>query len=97
VDFTIDLTESAIEDINYFRKNARQIISEGIALFLTHNANVETRRRKPLRPNRIATWQLRIDEFRVFYDLEEENHVKIIAVGTKVHKELYFRGRKAEL
>jgi mRNA-degrading endonuclease RelE of RelBE toxin-antitoxin system len=51
-----------------FRKNKRRIISDGITLFLTHDANVETRRRKPLRPNRIAPWELRIDEYRVFYD-----------------------------
>jgi len=97
MEFTIRLTESAIEDLEFFRKNERQIISDGIALFLTHDANVKTRRRKPLRPNPIATWQLRIDDYRVFYDLEEENHVKIIAVGNKVHNDLYFRGQKAEL
>ena len=45
--FSIRLTDSAIDDLDYFRKNECRIISDGIALFLTHDANVETRRRKP--------------------------------------------------
>jgi mRNA-degrading endonuclease RelE of RelBE toxin-antitoxin system len=94
--FSIRLTESAIEDLDYFRKNERQIISEGIALFLTHNANVETRRWKPLRPNRLAPWELRIDEYRVFYQVKEEE-VKVVAVGHKEHNDLYIRGKKVEL
>lgn len=69
--FFIRLTESAIEDLDFFRRNKRRIISNGIALFLTHDANVETRRRKPLRRNRIAPWELRIDEYRAFMTLKE--------------------------
>lgn len=95
--FSIRLTESAIEDLDYFRKNERRMIAEGIALFLTHDANVETRRRKPLRPNRIAPWELRIDEYRVFYDFEEDDQVKVVPVGHKAHNDLYIRGRKVEL
>lgn len=95
--FFLRLTDSAIEDLDYFRKNERQMISEAIALFLTHDANVETRRRKPLRPNRIAPWELRIDDYRVFYDFEEDDKVKVVAVGYKEHNDLYIRGRKVEL
>jgi len=95
--FTIHLTDSAKEDIDYFQKNERQMIADGIALFLTEDANVKTRKRKSLRPNRIAPWELRLDEYRVFYDLEEENLVKIVAVGHKEHNDLYIRGKKVEL
>lgn len=91
------MTDSAREDLDYFRKNERRIISDRIALFLTHDANVETRRRKPLRPNRLAQWELRIDDYRVFYDFEEPNVVKIVAVGHKEHNDLFIRGRKVEL
>jgi mRNA-degrading endonuclease RelE of RelBE toxin-antitoxin system len=70
---------------------------ENTALFLTNDANVETRRRKPLRPNRTAQWELRIDDYRVFYDLGEGDVVKIVAVGYKEHNDLYIRGKKVEL
>jgi len=95
--FSIHLTDSAIEDLDYFRKNERQIIADGIALFLTQDANVETRRRKPLRRNRLAQWELRIDDYRVFYDFEEGDAVKVVAVGHKEHNDLYIRGKKVEL
>ena len=95
--FTIRLTERAIEDLDYFRKKDRRIIADGIAMFLTYDANVETKRRKPLRPNQIAPWELRIDDYRVFYDFEEEQVVKVVAVGHKEHNDLHIRGRKVEL
>src|SRR6266498_541477 len=95
--FSIRLTDSAVEDLDYFRKNERRLIADGIALFLTHDANVETRRRKRLRPNRIAPWELRIDDYRVFYDVAEDDEVKVVAVGYKEHNDLYIRGAKVEL
>ncbi len=95
--FSIRLTDSALEDLDYFRKNERRIISDGIALLLTHDANVETRKRKPLRANRMAHWELRLADYRVFYDFEDLDVVKVIAVGHKEHNDLYIRGRKVEL
>ena len=95
--FSIRLTESAIEDLDFFRKNKRRIISNGIALFLTHDANVETRRRKPLRQNRIGQWELRIEDYRIFYAFEGNDIVKVVAVGHKEHNDLFIRGKKVEL
>lgn len=97
MEFSVDLTSSAIEDLDYYRKSERRLISDAIALFLTHDANVETRRRKPLRPNQIAQWELRIADYRVFYDFEDEDAVKVVAVGHKEHNDLFIRGKKVEL
>lgn len=95
--FTIRLTESAIEDLDFFRKNEGKVLAEGIALFLADDANIETKRRRPLRPNQIATWELRIGDYRVFYDVVEDNQVNIVAVGHKEHNDLFIRGKKVEL
>src|SRR2546426_351796 len=95
--FIIRLTDSAIDDLDWFPKKQRRMISDGIAEFLTYDADVETNRRKPLRPNRLATWELRIGKYRVFYDLEEPNFVKVLAVGYKEHNDLFIRGKKVEL
>ena len=95
--FSIRLTDSAIEDLDYFRKNERRTISEGISLFLTHDADLETKRRKRMRPNQISQWELRIDDYRVFYDLEGADVVKVVAVGHKTHNDLHIRGEKVEL
>jgi mRNA-degrading endonuclease RelE of RelBE toxin-antitoxin system len=65
---------------------------------LKHDANVETNRRKPLRPNRLSKWELRIRDYRVFYDVSiEEQRVKVVSVGVKRHNELVIRGEKVEL
>jgi hypothetical protein len=52
---------------------------------LMHQPTVETRNRKPMRPNPIAPWELRIGNLRVYYDVEEapELVVFIRAVGIK--------------
>lgn len=50
---------------------------------LTHQPRVETRNHKPMRPNPLAPWELRIDTLRVYYDVEDtpEPKVYIRAVG----------------
>ena len=54
---------------------------------------LETRNRKPLRPNEIANWELRLGKFRVFYNVEEEVLiVSIEAIGFKVGNLLFVRG-----
>ncbi len=97
MNFSVRLTDSAIEDLDFFRTNERRIIADGIALFLAQDANVETRRRRSLRLNRLAQWELRLGDYRVFYDFAEDDIVKIVAVGHKEHNDLYIRGRKAKL
>ena len=37
---------------------------------LGHEPAVETRNRKPIRPNPLAPWELRIGNLRVYYDVE---------------------------
>jgi len=52
---------------------------------LAYQPILETRHRKPLRPNPIAPWQLSIDDLRVFYDVgtEADGPVRILAIGRK--------------
>jgi hypothetical protein len=61
-----------------------------------HEPLVETRNRKPLRPNPIAPWELRIQNLRVFYDvpIEEPNVVRILAVGMKEGNKLFIAGKE---
>jgi mRNA-degrading endonuclease RelE of RelBE toxin-antitoxin system len=65
---------------------------------LTHQPSTITRNRKALRDNPIARWELRIGEFRVFYELDEESRtVAIVAVGHKEHEKLLIRGEEVHL
>jgi mRNA-degrading endonuclease RelE of RelBE toxin-antitoxin system len=60
---------------------------------------VETRNRKPMRPNPIAPWELRIGDLRVYYDMEEkpENLVTVLAVGIKDRNRVLIGGKEIEL
>src|SRR2546427_6528005 len=82
--FDIVFTTEALEDLRLFRKGERTRIIEAIEEQLSHEPNHETRNRKRLRPNQTAEWVLRVDRFRVFYDIEESAHlVKVEAVWYK--------------
>lgn len=95
--YQISLTESAKGDIAYFETHEQRIIVAGIISHLKADAEVRTRKKKPLRLNPIAPWELRIERYRVFYSIEEEGAVKVAAVGHKEHNELFIRGRKVQL
>lgn len=96
--FAIDLTSEAIDDLASFRKFDQVRIVAGIEAQLTQEPAAETRNRKRLRPNQLAEWNFRIDNFRVFYDVfVDEMIVKVVAVGEKRGNELYIRGEKFDL
>jgi mRNA-degrading endonuclease RelE of RelBE toxin-antitoxin system len=95
--FSIRLTPSADEDLIFYPVNQQRIIVDSIKLHLTHEADRRTRRRKKLTDHPLAPWELRVGDFRVFYDIEGGTEVKITAIGHKVHNELFIRGKKVEL
>jgi mRNA-degrading endonuclease RelE of RelBE toxin-antitoxin system len=93
--FDIELTESASEDLRFLRKPDRRHIVSEIERHLSFEPLVPTLRRKPLRPNLLAPWELRIGDFRVFYDVEEGPRIVVIrAVGWKEHNRLLIRGKE---
>lgn len=91
--YIINITPDAQEDIDFFKAYERRIIADNIRTFLTRDALIETNRRKLLEMNQLGSWELRIDHYRIFYDIEEDT-VYITAVGYKEHNDLYIRGRK---
>jgi addiction module RelE/StbE family toxin len=96
--FQIELTQSALHDLDRFKKRERNIILDGIEEQLTREPLRKTRNRKPLRENPLSHWELRIGQYRVFYDVSEvEQRVKVIAVGYKVHSKLFIGGEEFEL
>ena len=93
--FDIRFTESALEDIAWFRGRDRQIVFDGIQQQLAHEPVVETQNRKKLRPNRTAEWEVRIEGFRVFYDADADQEiVEVKVVGQKVKSKVFVRGKE---
>jgi mRNA-degrading endonuclease RelE of RelBE toxin-antitoxin system len=96
--FEIQFTDAAWQDLATLRKFDRGQVVNGIETQLTHQPDVETRNRKRLRPNQLAEWELRIDHFRVFYDVRpDEPSVKIVAVGWKPGEQLFIHGQPYQL
>ena len=96
--FQIEFTPEAIDDLRAMRKYDQQLIIAGIESQLPHQATHPTRNRKQLRPNQLAEWELRIGDFRVFYDVEAERAVvKIEGVGYKEGSKLFVHGQEYEL
>lgn len=50
----------------------RAIVVDAVEKQLSYEPMVETRNRKPMRPNPLAPWELRIGSLRVYYDIQEE-------------------------
>jgi mRNA-degrading endonuclease RelE of RelBE toxin-antitoxin system len=97
VPFRVDFTHSAEADLAHFRAFEQRVIVDAIRAHLTVDADVESRRRKRLTAGPVAPWELRVGDHRVFYQVEAESTVTIVAVGVKEHNELFIRGKKVEL
>jgi mRNA-degrading endonuclease RelE of RelBE toxin-antitoxin system len=96
--YEIELTPEAVEDLADFRKFDQVRVVAGMEAQLKQEPATETRNRKRLRPNQLAEWALRIDTFRVFYDvLPTETVVKVVAIGEKRGNDLYIHGEKYDL
>ena len=98
VAYRIEYTDSAIDDIAYFKKYERVVIVTAIEEQLTHEPIREVRNRKPMEPNALARWEVRVGTYRIFYDVEVIDRVVLIkAVGWKEHNTLYIRGKEYQL
>lgn len=80
------------------RKRDQQIIVDAVDEQLTHQPDQPTTQRKRLDDNPLAPWELRVGDFRVFYDVNRDDQViAVVAVGQKVHNRLRIGGEEIEL
>ena len=87
----------APEISNHLRSlTARQkaTVFDAINQQLPYEPAVETRNRKPLRPNPLASWELRVGDLRVYYDVQEdpEQQVDVVAIGIKQRNRVSIAG-----
>jgi mRNA-degrading endonuclease RelE of RelBE toxin-antitoxin system len=88
--YAIEVTDLAIEELSNIRAFERRPILEAIRQQLTYEPTVITRNRKLLKsliPNFESVppiWELRVGEYRIFYDVDEaEKFVYIRAIRRK--------------
>ena len=76
----------------------RRIVLDGIEELLASQPGLETRNRKPMRPNDLATWELRLGDLRVYYRIADaERVVEVVAVGAKRREQIWIGGERIEL
>jgi len=96
--YEIDYTVRAKEELTWFKKHEQNEIIDEIETQLRYEPTVETRNRKRMRPNATAEWELRIGNFRVLYDVDEQVRiVDIERVGLKRGNTFFFRGKEEEI
>jgi mRNA-degrading endonuclease RelE of RelBE toxin-antitoxin system len=87
--YQIEVTEEAKVDLSHYTAFERKLIVSQIREQLTDQPLVETKNRKSLRDNPIASWELRIGKYRVFYEVNDPaKRVSVVSIGHKEHNSL---------
>jgi len=99
VPYTVEFAESVEGHFRTLTVRQRVTILDAIDRQLLHEPLKETRHRKPLRPNPIAPWELRVGQLRVFYEVAgaESGLGRILAVGRKRRNALIIGGKEMRL
>ena len=97
--YTVEFAESVEDHFRVLTARDRATVLAGINRQLLHEPLKETRHRKPLRPNPIAPWELRVGLLRVFYEVvgTAAGVVRILAVGRKRRNVLVIGDKEIQL
>jgi mRNA-degrading endonuclease RelE of RelBE toxin-antitoxin system len=76
--FEIAFTRTAADHVRSYRKYEQQIILDAIDQQLAHEPTTETRNRKRLGGNELSHWEMRVGDFRIFYDVLIEDERGIV-------------------
>ena len=97
--YQIEFAKAVKSHLDVLTAGQRSTVLEAIEKQLTNEPAKETRNRKPLRPNPVAPWELRVQQMRVFYEVNEGQPpvVQILAVGLKTRGTLRIGGEEIKL
>ncbi|MBI4583802.1 MAG: type II toxin-antitoxin system RelE/ParE family toxin [Planctomycetes bacterium] len=77
--YQIEISDGALDELAALRAFDENRVLEAIEKQLSHEPNVETRNRKilvgvtPPFEAVLPVWELRVEQYRVFYDVSDEN------------------------
>lgn len=97
--YEIEYSPDAEDHLRMLTARQRTIVLDEVDKQLVDQPTVETRNRKLMRPNPVAPWELRLDDLRVYYDVEEKPRPKVYirAVGLKERNRLSIGGEEIDL
>jgi len=103
VAYGIRYTATALEHLRGLSARDRTTLVDAVGDQLRNQPDVPTRRRKRMRPNPVAPWELRVGDYRVFYDIESEAEeagqpeVVVLAIGLKTGNRVWIGGEEHQL
>lgn len=83
--YRIEYDSATEEHLVVLEAGDQSTLMDAIPRQLAHQPTVETRNRKRMRPNPVASFELRVGQLRVYYDVTEgpDPLVTVRAIGTK--------------
>jgi mRNA-degrading endonuclease RelE of RelBE toxin-antitoxin system len=99
VRYEIQYSPDAVEHLSALSARRQRIIIEAVDEQLGFQPIQRTRHRKPMRPNPLAPWELRIGDLRVYYDISNPpaKTVWIRAIGIKDRDKIIIGDKVVEL
>jgi mRNA-degrading endonuclease RelE of RelBE toxin-antitoxin system len=99
VPYSIEYSPEALDHVEALTARQQAIVVGTVDQQLRFQPMVETRNRKPMRPNPLAPWELRIGTLRVYYDIDDapEPIVYIRAVGIKRRNRVRIGGEEIQI
>ncbi len=97
--YRIEYSPSTVDHFAALTARQRALVLDAVESQLMHEPLKETRNRKPMRPNPLALWELRINELRVYYDVEQDPEPMILvrAVGVKKRDRVLIGSKEFQL
>jgi mRNA-degrading endonuclease RelE of RelBE toxin-antitoxin system len=97
--YTIEYSPETVDHLSALTARQRATVLAAVETQLANEPSGETRNRKPMRPNNLAPWELRVGALRIYYDVEEDPERKVLirAIGIKERNRLRIGRKKFEL
>jgi mRNA-degrading endonuclease RelE of RelBE toxin-antitoxin system len=97
--YQFEFAEAVKTHVAALTARQRTTVLDAIERQLVGEPLKESRNRKPLRPNPIAPWELRVGDLRVFYEVAASpaSVVHILAVGIKDRNIVRIGGQEFQL
>jgi mRNA-degrading endonuclease RelE of RelBE toxin-antitoxin system len=97
--YTIEYSRDTVDHLSALTARQRATVLAAVDAQLAHEPSDKTRNRKPMRPNPVAPWELRVGVLRIDYDVEKEPERKVLirAIGIKERNRVRIGRKEFEL
>jgi mRNA-degrading endonuclease RelE of RelBE toxin-antitoxin system len=96
--YSIEYSPPAREHLAALTARERALVLDEVDVQLKYQPTVVARNRKPLQPNPLARFELRIGALRVYYEVDEMKRVvEVRAVGVKDSDRVFIGGEEIKL